>query len=77
MSEITDAVVVIVSEETGAITVAVGGMLKRHLTTQALERILRSELCPEKESADDNQMWVQLKQKMQAKKKEESKNDEE
>ncbi len=31
VSELTDAVVVIVSEETGTISVAVGGMLKRHL----------------------------------------------
>ncbi|MBQ8851754.1 MAG: diadenylate cyclase CdaA, partial [Oscillibacter sp.] len=31
MSENSDAVVVIVSEETGSISVAIGGMLKRHL----------------------------------------------
>ena len=36
MSEATDAVVVVVSEETGAISVAVGGMLKRHLAPQTL-----------------------------------------
>ena len=30
MSEHSDAVVAIVSEETGSISVAVGGMLKRH-----------------------------------------------
>ena len=47
MSEATDAVVVIVSEETGVISVAVGGMLKRHLAPQTLERLLRSELCRE------------------------------
>ncbi len=46
MSENTDAVVVIVSEETGTISVAVGGMLKRHLAAQTLERLLRNELCP-------------------------------
>ena len=34
VSELTDAVVVIVSEETGTISVAVGGMLKRHLAPQ-------------------------------------------
>ena len=33
MSENSDAVVVIVSEETGSISVAIGGMLKRHLTS--------------------------------------------
>ena len=47
MSEATDAVVVVVSEETGVISVAVGGMLKRHLAPQTLERLLRSELCNE------------------------------
>ena len=43
-SEVSDAVVVIVSEETGTISVAVGGMLKRHLAPQTLERLLRQEL---------------------------------
>ena len=43
-SEASDAVVVIVSEETGTISVAVGGMLKRHLAPQTLERLLRLEL---------------------------------
>ena len=47
MSEVTDAVVVIVSEETGVISVAVGGMLKRHLAPQTLERLLRTELIHE------------------------------
>ncbi len=46
MSEVSDAVVVIVSEETGTISVAVGGMLKRHLAPQTLEKLLRNELCP-------------------------------
>ena len=46
MSEVTDAVVIVVSEETGAISVAIGGMLKRHLAGQTLERLLRNELCP-------------------------------
>lgn len=44
MSEASDAVVVIVSEETGTISVAVGGMLKRHLAPQMLERLLVNEL---------------------------------
>lgn len=46
MSEVSDAVVVIVSEETGTISVAVGGMLKRHLAPQTLERLLNNELAP-------------------------------
>lgn len=47
MSENSDAVVAIVSEETGSISVAVGGMLKRHLAPETLERLLRKELMPE------------------------------
>ena len=46
MSENSDAVVVIVSEETGAISVAIRGMLKRHLTAQTLEKLLTNELMP-------------------------------
>lgn len=49
-SEHTDAVVAIVSEETGSISVAVGGMLKRHLAPETLERLLRNELLPEREN---------------------------
>ena len=51
-SEHTDAVVAIVSEETGSISVAVGGMLKRHLAPETLERLLRNELMPEKEQTE-------------------------
>ena len=46
-SEASDAVVVIVSEETGTISVAIGGMLKRHLAPQTLEKLLTNELLPE------------------------------
>ena len=49
-SEHTDAVVASVSEETGSISVAVGGMLKRHLAPETLERLLRNELLPEREN---------------------------
>ncbi len=44
ISEHSDAVVVIVSEETGSISAAVGGMLKRHLAPETLEALLRREL---------------------------------
>lgn len=47
MSENSDAVVAIVSEETGSISVAVDGMLKRHLAPETLERLLRQELLPQ------------------------------
>ena len=66
MSEATDAVVVIVSEETGAISVAVGGMLKRHLAPQTLERLLHNELCPQPQTQEEN-LAVKLRQKLQIK----------
>jgi diadenylate cyclase len=47
MSEHSDAVVVIVSEETGSISVAVEGMLKRHLSADTFEKLLRNELLSE------------------------------
>ena len=46
-SENSDAVVAIVSEETGSISVAINGMLKRHLSPETLERMLRLELMPD------------------------------
>jgi len=52
MSEHSDAVVAIVSEESGAISVAVDGMLKRHLTPETFEKILRNELIIEDELDD-------------------------
>lgn len=68
MSEVSDAVVVVVSEETGAISVAVGGMLKRHLAPQTLERLLRNELCPDTAPKEEN-LAVKLRQKLQKKEK--------
>jgi len=55
ISEVSDALAVIVSEETGSISVASGGMLKQHLTPQTLERLLRNELCP-KDNDDKNRV---------------------
>ena len=52
MSENSDAVVVIVSEETGSISVAIGGMLKRHLKPETLANILRNELLPQEVQED-------------------------
>lgn len=49
ISENSDAVVAIVSEETGSISVAINGMLKRHLAPETLERLLKNELMPEPE----------------------------
>ena len=46
ISEQTDALVVIVSEETGGISIAVDGLLKRHLSQDTFEAILKQELLP-------------------------------
>ena len=75
ISEVSDAVVVIVSEETGAISVAVGGMLKRHLAPQTLERLLRNELCHEDDTQEEN-FIVKLYQKFSKREKEDNGNEE-
>ncbi len=68
MSEASDAVVVIVSEENGTISVASGGMLKRHLAPQTLEKLLRNELCPESIEDKDISTAVQVLKKITKKK---------
>ena len=70
MSEASDAVVVIVSEETGTISVAVGGMLKRHLAPQTLDKLLHSELCPANDGDEKQDLSLRLKQKLQPRRKE-------
>ena len=66
ISEVSDAVVVIVSEETGTISVAVGGMLKRHLASKTLEKLLHNELCPAEIEQEQN-LALRLKQKLMKK----------
>ncbi len=70
MSESSDAVIVIVSEETGTISVAVGGMLKRHLAPQTLEKLLTNELCHEEEP-EKRSLKLRLRQRLHKKGKEE------
>lgn len=54
MTEITDSICVVVSEETGSISVSSKGMLKRHLSKDLLTKLLKYELLPkeEKQSRD-------------------------
>ena len=59
MSEQSDAVVVIVSEETGAVSVAIDGMLKRHLTPETVEAILHRELLPQQD--ETRRSWNPLR----------------
>ena len=67
MSEASDAVVVIVSEETGTISVAVGGMLKRHLAPQTLEKLLHHELCPDEAAQNEYNLANRLKKRLNKK----------
>ncbi len=70
MSENSDAVVVIVSEETGSISVAVGGMLKRHLMPETLGKLLRNELLPPEEPEEKKTVMLTLRELLQPKEKE-------
>ena len=54
ISERSDAVVVIVSEESGTVSVAVDGMLKRRLARDTLEALLRNELLQKKDDKNKN-----------------------
>ena len=60
MSENSDAVVVIVSEETGTISVAIGGLLKRHLMPETLEKLLINELIPQTTDDQEEKLHVRL-----------------
>ena len=55
MSEHYDCSCVVVSEETGSISLAKDGILKRHLSTEMLERMLRSELV--REQQEESRDW--------------------
>ena len=71
VSEGSDAVVVIVSEETGSISVALGGMLKRHLKPETLEQLLRNELIPQPEDDETIKPRAALLEMLRARRKEE------
>ena len=72
MSEASDAVVVIVSEENGAISVATGGMLKRKLAVETLDRLLRQTLCSEGAGEDDARSPSQMLRKITGRAKEDN-----
>ena len=64
MSEVSDAVVVVVSEETGTISVAIGGMLKRHLAPKTLERLLVNELISAQDKKKPARIIERLKSRL-------------
>ena len=69
ISENSDAVVALVSEETGSISVAINGMLKRHLAPATLEQMLRNELMPkQEESKPSGTAWLMADQYAQTNK---------
>ncbi|MCI7639883.1 MAG: diadenylate cyclase CdaA [Clostridiales bacterium] len=70
MSEATDAVVVIVSEENGAISVATGGMLKRSLKVATLDKLLRQELHTVDSQEESGNFPAQVLKKLSGKAKE-------
>jgi len=76
-SEVSDAVVVVVSEETGAISVAVGGMLKRHLAPQTLDKLLHNELCPGQKEENQGNLLERMRDKLTRKGKEDDVNEKE
>ncbi|MDD5908496.1 MAG: diadenylate cyclase CdaA [Clostridiaceae bacterium] len=53
-SENYDSLSVIVSEETGGISLAEGGILKQHLAPETLERLLTAKLMPEEDDQKPN-----------------------
>ena len=61
VSEVSDAVVVVVSEETGAITVALNGQLNMRLTPAKLKELLQRELIHETEEKKEHNVSKILK----------------
>lgn len=76
LSEESDAVVLIVSEETGAVSCAIDGMLKRHLSSISVDKILRTELVGDSKTEDeDNSLYKRLRRLIAGPKQEEGNNE--
>ncbi len=71
ISEQSDALAVIVSEETGSISCAVDGTLKRHLKPQIVDRLLRKELTSDTMEQEESNFFMKLAKKLFANKTEE------
>ena len=55
MSERADSVSLVVSEETGSISIAIDGKLQRHLVPEQLDEILRNELLVKEEEETEQE----------------------
>ena len=67
VSEESDAIAVIVSEERGDISAAIDGQLKRHLSPGQLAAFLTKELIHEEKKDDKAGLWKEIKNFFQAK----------
>lgn len=76
MSEQSDAVVLIVSEETGNISCSIEGTLKRHMNAQSIDTLLKKELFYEEEKKSSNLLRI-LQKLFPLKRKEEKTENEE
>jgi diadenylate cyclase len=61
ISESTDAIVLVVSEETGNISLVQGGIIERHLDAHALTKLLVTFLVPEEPAAQQKPVSVKNK----------------
>jgi len=57
LTEETDAVTIVVSEETGAIAVSVNGHMTKNLDPEGLRRVLRNLFRPDKQQKSIFEMW--------------------
>lgn len=60
LTETTDALAVVVSEETGTISVASGGQLRRHVTDEALREALMTAFAPQARKSSSTQPLTTL-----------------
>ena len=60
MSENADSISLVVSEETGSISIAIDGKLQRHLVPEQLDEILRRELLIKEEEEEEQKEMTML-----------------